>query len=153
MNEPFNWHDIERKAMHFSVAWATEDDERGEAKTFWDEFFQIFNVRRQMRHLYGRLKNAYRYSNFIVYKNLHFNNAHEALNGQTAAVKAVEAAAHGVLDLRKTLQAGGKSLADLYDPLKMPAELLAPHHRLDLAVDACYGIKKGFGNEAGRVRW
>lgn len=46
MNEPYNWHDIERKAMHFSVTWATEDDEKGEAKTFWDEFFQIFNVRR-----------------------------------------------------------------------------------------------------------
>ncbi|MCC6725193.1 MAG: hypothetical protein IT258_11835 [Saprospiraceae bacterium] len=69
------------------------------------------------------------------------------------AVKAVEAAAQGVFYLRKELQSTGKSLADLYDPLKMPAELLAAHHRLDLAVDACYGIKKGFGSEAGRVGW
>lgn len=84
----------------------------------------------------------------IVYNNFPFPDAPEA-----AAVQAVEAAAQGVLDVRKLHQAGGKSLADLYDPLKMPAELLAAHQRLDLAVDACYGIKKGFQSEAGRVGW
>jgi hypothetical protein len=61
------------------------------------------------------------------------------------------AVAQGVLEVRKLHQAGGASLADLYGPLKMPAELLAAHQRLDLAVDACYGIKKGFQSEAGRV--
>ena len=46
MANTYNWHDIERRAMKFSVHWATEKDEKGEAKTFWDEFFMIFNVRR-----------------------------------------------------------------------------------------------------------
>ena len=132
MNEPYNWHDIARKAMHFSVTWATEDDEQS-------------TKLQGLCYVCGRLKIPYRYSTDIVYNNFPFPEA--------AAVKAVEEVAQGVLDLRKTLQSTGKSLADLYDPLKMPAELLAAHHRLDLAVDACYGIKKGFGNEAGRVGW
>jgi type I restriction-modification system DNA methylase subunit len=46
MANTYNWHDIERCAMKFSIRWATEKDEKGEAKTFWDEFFMIFNVRR-----------------------------------------------------------------------------------------------------------
>ncbi len=68
---------------------------------------------------------------------------------EKASIQAIQ----GVLILWKTLQAGGAPLADLYDPLKMPAELLAAHQRLDLAADACYGIKKGFQSEAGRVGW
>ncbi len=84
----------------------------------------------------------------VVYNNFPFPDEPAA-----ASVQAVEVAAQGVLDLRKTLQAGGKSLADLYDPLKMPAELLAAHQRLDVAVDGCYGVKKGFGSEARRVGW
>jgi hypothetical protein len=86
--------------------------------------------------------------NFIGYNNFPFPDEPAA-----ALVQAVEKTAQGVLDLRKVHQAGGKSLADIYDPLKMPAELLAAHQRLDLAVDACYGIKKGFQSEAGRVGW
>jgi hypothetical protein len=101
-----------------------------------------------VRYICGRLKSDYRYSKDIVYNNFPFPDEPAA-----ALVQAVEKAAQGVLDERKVHQAGGKSLADLYDPLKMPAELLAAHRRLDLAVDACYGIKKGFGSEAGRVGW
>ena len=46
MANTYDWHDIERRAMKFSIHWATENDEKGEAKTFWDEFFMIFNIRR-----------------------------------------------------------------------------------------------------------
>ncbi|MCC6723589.1 MAG: class I SAM-dependent DNA methyltransferase [Saprospiraceae bacterium] len=34
MNDTYNWHDIERRAMHFSVNWATEDDEKGDLAAF-----------------------------------------------------------------------------------------------------------------------
>ncbi len=101
-----------------------------------------------VRCVCGRLESRYRYSKDIVYNNFPFPDAPEA-----AAVQAVEAAAQGVLEVRKVNQAGGKSLADLYDPLKMPAELLAAHQRLDRAVDGCYGIRKGFQSEARRVGW
>lgn len=42
------------------------------------------------------------------------------------------------------------TLADLYDPLAMPPELVRAHQTLDRAVDAAYG-KKSFASEAERV--
>lgn len=49
--------------------------------------------------------------------------------------------------------AAGKNLAFLYDPDKMPADLLAAHHALDRAVDACYGVEQPFASEAKRVAY
>lgn len=42
------------------------------------------------------------------------------------------------------------SLADLYDPLTMPADLLKAHQALDKAVDTAYGYK-GANADAARV--
>lgn len=98
--------------------------------------------------VYNTIRMSDYYSKDIIYNNFPFPDAHQA-----AALQAVEAAAQAVLDVRKPHQADGASLTDLCDPLKMPAELLAAHQRLDLAVDACYGIKKVFLSEAGRVGW
>ncbi len=42
------------------------------------------------------------------------------------------------------------TLADLYDPLSMPPELVRAHQTLDRAVDAAYG-KRSFASEAERV--
>jgi hypothetical protein len=49
---------------------------------------------------------------------------------------AVEAAAQGVLDARAKYPTS--TLADLYDPLTMPAPLSKAHAALDKAVDRCY---------------
>ena len=49
---------------------------------------------------------------------------------------AVETAAQAVLDARA--QYPSATLADLYDPLTMPAPLLQAHQDLDHAVDRCY---------------
>jgi hypothetical protein len=49
---------------------------------------------------------------------------------------AVEKKAQGVLDVRATYPLS--TLADLYDPLTMPAELVKAHAELDRAVDRCY---------------
>ena len=38
------------------------------------------------------------------------------------------------------------SLADLYDPLTTPADLVRAHHKLDVAVDAAYSEKKVSGD-------
>jgi hypothetical protein len=59
----------------------------------------------------------------------------------------IEKAAQAVLDAR--LLYPQSSLADLYDPLSMPSELVKAHQQLDKAVDAAYG--KTFKNEAERV--
>ena len=42
------------------------------------------------------------------------------------------------------------SLADLYDPLTMPPDLVKAHHKLDAAVDAAYAKKK-FSGDSDRV--
>ena len=60
----------------------------------------------------------------------------------------IEAAAQGVLDARAKFP--NATLADLYDPLAMPPELLKAHRNLDRAVDAAYG-KTAFASEAERV--
>jgi len=44
------------------------------------------------------------------------------------------------------------SLADLYDPLTIPGDLLKAHQKLDKAVDAAYG-KRTFATEAERVAY
>lgn len=95
-----------------------------------------------MRSVCGRLKSDYRYSAGIVYNNFPWP---EATEKQQAAI---EAAAQGVLDARAKYPTS--TLADLYDPLTMPPELVKAHQVLDRAVDADYG-KTAFKTEAERV--
>ena len=48
MSVAINWQDIENRAAKFAANWITETDEKGEAKTFWDDFLrEIFNIERR----------------------------------------------------------------------------------------------------------
>lgn len=48
MSNTYNWHEIENRAAKFAAKWITETDEKGEAKTFWDDFLrEIFNIERR----------------------------------------------------------------------------------------------------------
>jgi hypothetical protein len=63
-----------------------------------------------------------------------------------------------VLDVRAKFQTGPQpaTLADLYDPLTMPPELLKAHQKLDAAVDKAYetsGGKKSYKSDAERVEF
>ncbi len=84
-----------------------------------------------MRQIGGRLESRYRYSGSMVYNNYPWPAA--VTDKQRAAV---EAAAQAVLDARAKYPTS--TLADLYDPLTMPAPLLKAHQQLDRAVDRCY---------------
>jgi hypothetical protein len=66
----------------------------------------------------------------------------------------LSSAAQGVLDARAVHQKDEPpaSLADLYNPATMPANLRAAHKALDKAVDAAYG-KKRFKTDAERVAY
>lgn len=90
-------------------------------------------------YTYGRLKSDFRYSASIVY-----NNYPWPMDITDAQRAAVNAAAQGVLDAWAVHQHGddAASLADLYNPTTMPANLNAAHKALDKAVDAGRG-KKG----------
>jgi len=98
-----------------------------------------------MRHVCGRLKSDYRYSNKLVYNNFPWP---ERPNDRQHA--AIEDAAQSVLDARKRFS--GSSLADLYDPLAMPPALAKAHAALDRAVDLCYRPQP-FLNDRQRVEY
>jgi hypothetical protein len=44
---PLSWNEIKSRALQFSNEWADESSESAEAKTFWNEFFDVFGVRRR----------------------------------------------------------------------------------------------------------
>ena len=85
-----------------------------------------------MRAIAGRLGVGYRYSKNIVYNNFPWPTPTEA---QEAKIKKT---AQGILDTRTNHP--GNSLADLYDPLLMPADLRKAHIENDKAVMEAYGF-------------
>lgn len=85
-----------------------------------------------IRIVAGRLGDGYRYSNTIVYNN--FVWPEETVEQK----KIIEQTARNILNVRSSYP--DKSLADLYDPDKMPADLLAAHKANDSAVEAAYGV-------------
>jgi len=87
------------------------------------------------RAVCGRLEMRYRYSKDIVYNCFPWP---EATDKQRADI---ERLAQAVLDARAAHP--DSSLADLYDPLTMPRNLLAAHRALDAAVMKLYGYTKG----------
>ena len=128
----------------------------------------VFGVLTSLMHMTwtgavcGRLKSDYRYSASIVYNNfpwpdfLPSSKQNQPPAPVDKAQAAIETAAQAVLDVRIKFQSGDQpaTLADLYDPLTMPPELLKAHHKLDAAVDKAYersGGKKSYKSDAERV--
>ena len=115
-----------------------------------------------IRYTCGRIKSDFRLSADIVYNNFPWPDFPQTSkqNQPVALVHpaqaAIEIAAQAVLDVRAKFQSGDHSatLADLYDPLTMPPELLKAHQKLDAAVDKAYeasGGKKHYKSDAERV--
>ncbi len=98
-----------------------------------------------VKYVCGRLKSDYRYSNTIVYNNYPFPE-----NISDKQKQKVELAAQAVLDTRSKYP--DSSLADLYDPLTMPPDLVKAHQALDKAVDLCYRPQV-FINELNRIEF
>ncbi|MBS9392065.1 MAG: class I SAM-dependent DNA methyltransferase [Dolichospermum sp. LBC05a] len=98
-----------------------------------------------VKYVCGRLKSDYRYSNTIVYNNYPFPE-----NVNDKQKQKVEIAAQAVLDTRDKYP--DSSLADLYDPLTMPPDLVKAHQILDKAVDLCYRPQP-FVNELNRIEF
>ena len=94
-----------------------------------------------MRVVAGRLKSDYRYSGDVVYNNFVWPNPTADQRGM------IEGCAQSVLDVRDVH--ADKSLAELYDPDKMPTDLLEAHKALDAAVEAAYGVD--FGGDEGKI--
>jgi len=90
-----------------------------------------------MRTVVGRLKNDYSYANNLVYNTFPWPNP---IEDQKVTI---EQTAQGILDARVLYP--DKSLADLYDPDKMPVELRIAHEANDKAVMDAYGFARDMG--------
>jgi len=95
----------------------------------------------------GRLESRYRYSAKLVY-----NNFPWPPNATKAQRRKVEECAQKALKARQKYLDGISTLADLYDPLTMPDDLLKAHQALDQAVDRCYRRER-FHSERERVEF
>ncbi|MDR1567072.1 MAG: N-6 DNA methylase [Streptococcaceae bacterium] len=85
-----------------------------------------------VRVICGRFEMRYCYSVNIVYNNFPWPVATDKQRNE------IEKYAQGILDVRARFP--DSSLADLYDPLTMPSELLNAHKALDRAVAKLYGL-------------
>lgn len=81
----------------------------------------------------GRLKSDYRYSTAICYNTFPFPPISEKQKLE------LEECTYRILDARE--QHSEKTLAQLYDPEKMPEDLRHAHHLNDIAVERCYRSK------------
>jgi hypothetical protein len=91
----------------------------------------------------GRIKSDVRVSQEITYNNFPFMAFEEKPN-----VKISEAA-QSVLDVRTRFPEA--TLAELYDPLGMPSQLVKAHNELDAVVDAHFFPRRKLTNEPERV--
>ena len=92
----------------------------------------------------GRLKTDFRYSNTLCYNTFPFPNTSEKQKEQLSEY------VFNILDERE--KHSEKTLAQLYDPDKMPYGLREAHHQLDLAIERCYR-KKPFTSDEERLEY
>jgi len=85
-----------------------------------------------MRIVAGRMKSDYNYSSKVVYNNFPWPSPTKDQK------RKIEETAQGILDARDLYP--NSSLADLYDPIVMPPELLKAHQANDKAVKELYGF-------------
>nr|WP_202421839.1 DNA methyltransferase [Gordonia sp. SID5947] len=90
----------------------------------------------------GRMKTDYRYSNLIVYNNFPVPPLSDAMKEQLTV------AALRVLDVRE--YHCDKTLAELYDPVKMPDDLRTAHAQTDALVDSVYS-KRDYETDEERL--
>lgn len=92
----------------------------------------------------GRLESRLRYSSTICYNTFPFPNISKVKKAQ------IEENVFAVLEERE--KHPEKTMAQLYDPDKMPAGLRQAHKDLDAAVERCYRLKP-FDNDTQRLEY
>ena len=45
---PLSWNEIRHRAIAFTKAWTGERREQAEKQTFWNEFFDVFGIKRRV---------------------------------------------------------------------------------------------------------
>ena len=144
---PLSWNEIKDRALRFSKEWEGERRERAEKDTFWNQFFHVFGIsRRRVATFEAPVKKLNDQYGFIDL----FWKGKLLLEHKSGGEDLGKAYTQAVLDTRANYP--DSSLADLYDPLTMPPDLVKAHQALDKAVDQCYR-KKAFANERERIEF
>jgi hypothetical protein len=99
-----------------------------------------------VNHVCGRLESRFRYSKDVVYNNFPWPRDFDK-----EKIENIENAAQEVLKIRKNFP--NSSLADLYNQLSMPIELIKAHQDLDRAVDRAYSLRKNFKSDGERLEF
>ena len=86
-----------------------------------------------MKTISGKLETRYRYSSTLVYNTFPFPNISQKQKDEITEL------VFAILDERE--KHSQKTLAQLYDPDKMPEGLRKAHHNLDIAIEQCYRSK------------
>ena len=81
----------------------------------------------------GRLKTDIRYSSVLCYNTFPFADIDDAMKDH------ISRAGLSILSVRENHPS--KSIAELYDPKKMPDDLKQAHFELDVLVDSCYRVE------------
>jgi hypothetical protein len=108
-------------------------------KVIYDASTWLFGILSSKLHIVwvkavaGRLKTDMQYSNTLCYNTFPFPSINENQKND------LEKHVYKVLEERENHSE--KTLAQLYDPEKMPNGLREAHHQLDLAVERCYRSK------------
>lgn len=97
-----------------------------------------------VKNVSGKLKSDYRYSSSLCYNTFPFPEISQKQKEQ------ITLHVYEVLEERE--KHSGKTLAQLYDPDKMPKGLLEAHHQLDLAIERCYRLKP-FESDTERLEY
>jgi len=109
--------------------------------------FGVISSRMHMtwvRAVAGRLKTDYRYSSALCYNTFPIP--------QITQKQKDEITRHVYLILEERENNSEKTMAQLYDPQKMPKGLREAHHNLDLAIERCYRSKP-FGSDEDRLEY
>jgi hypothetical protein len=97
-----------------------------------------------VRNIGGQLETRIRYSASLCYNTFPFPDISEKQKEQ------INLHVFEVLEERE--KHSGKTLAQLYDPDKMPKGLKEAHHQLDLAIERCYRLKP-FESDTERLEY
>lgn len=116
-----------------------EDIIADSAQAIFDPEIYVFAILNSLMHMAwvhvtaGRLKSDFRYSSFYSYHTFPFPPISDAQKQE------LEKQVYRILEEREAHSE--KTLAQLYDPDKMPAGLRDAHRQNDLAVERCYRTK------------
>lgn len=92
----------------------------------------------------GKLKTDFRYSVGLCWYSFPFPNISEQQK------KRIEICVNDILAIREKYSE--KTMAELYDPDKMPVDLLKAHESLDVVIESCYR-KKPFSSDEERIKY